>query len=1050
MGGSGTLRGAHRAGPTFDGADSGPAAEDSLRGSTLSDSDEGEGEGDGDEVAAEALRFERGATIDRYMILDRIGAGAMGVVYTAYDPRLDRRVALKVMHARPGAQASDVATRLLREAQALAKLSHPNVVAVHDANALGEVVYLTMELVDGVSLTRWLKQRPRSVDETLKVFIEAGQGLAGAHAAGLIHRDFKPDNVLVGDDGRVRVVDFGIARGADGPDLMSVDQAIERSQDPAARSLVGAPVEQANAVPAAATPEPGAEKPGEGAVLAFASTDRGAVPGFARSNDLADTQRAEAGQLTRRSEGRPGNKALVIAAAAAAAGTGGERPRLHASQLETAIPGLSSVRLTRTGALVGTPAYMAPEQHIAARVDARTDQFAFCIALYEALFGSHPFPAKNYVQLSLSVLGGKVDAMVGRSDVPVRVRKAILRGLSVDPDQRFASMDELIGALRADPELRRRRRVAVALLAGGVAGVLALAGAQVFGGAPPCEGADRHMVEVYNDAARDDIRAAFLATEQPYAPKVLESSLAGLDRWSQEWSGMRREACEATHVHHEQSADLLERRIACLDRKLRSLSAMVAVLRVADKDVVLHAVQSVDALPELAECEDRERLTRGDAPSEQKKPIIAAAEVKLAQAEAARLAVQYDNAERLAGEALAVARSEGLARVEVQALTVLGRVAKNQGRIGVAEQSFTEAGLIAERVGADELRLTADGELGVVLGVLSQQHAEAERTLRHAEALLDRVGATPHERVRLRERLGMVLAQRGQTAEARDLLSLALSEAEALPGDGGTGLVSILNARGTVHDQRGESAAALADFGRALAICEAHLSPDHPDVAAILSNMAIIELNGGQYERARERFERALKIHRLVLGDDHPITGSTHMNLGTLLQQMEDYDGAAAQYEQALAVATKAGGSDADLADILYNLGAVYQLRKEYERALTPYRDALARSERVHGPDHAEVAYPLFGLGGVLVELGRYAEGRELLERALAIRTRKDVVPVDIGELRFALARAVAPVDRDRAHALAIQARSDYSDAADADSVQRINTWLKGQLKRAP
>ena len=391
-----------------------------------------------------------------------------------------------------------------------------------------------------------------------------------------------------------------------------------------------------------------------------------------------------------------------------------------------------------------------------------------------------------------------------------------------------------------------------------------------------------------------------------------------------------------------------------------------------------------------------------------------------------------------------------LARVEVQALTVLGRVAKNQGRIAVAEQSFTEAGLIAERVGADELRLTADGELGVVLGVLSQHHAEAERTLRHAEALLDRIGATPQERVRLRERLGMVLAQRGQTAEARDLLTLALGEAEALSGDGGTGLVSILNARGTVHDQRGESAAALADFGRALAICEAQLSPDHPDVAAILSNMAIIQLNGGQYGQARERFERALTIHRLVLGGDHPITGSTHMNLGTLLQQMEDYDGAAAQYEHALAVATKAGGSDADLADILYNLGAVYQLRGEYERALTPYRDALARSERVHGPDHAEVAYPLVGLGGALVELGKYAEGRELLERALAIRTRKDVAPVDLGELRFALARAVAPVDRDRAHALAIEARGDYSDAADADSVQRINTWLKGQLKRAP
>ena len=140
-------------------------------------------------------------------------------------------------------------------------------------------------------------------------------------------------------------------------------------------------------------------------------------------------------------------------------------------------------------------------------------------------------------------------------------------------------------------------------------------------------------------------------------------------------------------------------------------------------------------------------------------------------------------------------------------------------------------------------------------------------------------------------------------------------------------------------------------------------------------------------------------------------------------------------------------GGDADLADIYYNLGVVYQMRREYERALAPYRDALARSERVHGPEHPDVAYPLVGLGGVLVELGEYDEARALLERALAIRTRKDVDPVDLGELRFALARAVAPVDRDRALVLATEARSDYSDSGDADTVQTINTWLKGQLK---
>ncbi|MBL8970269.1 MAG: tetratricopeptide repeat protein, partial [Myxococcales bacterium] len=463
-------------------------------------------------------------------------------------------------------------------------------------------------------------------------------------------------------------------------------------------------------------------------------------------------------------------------------------------------------------------------------------------------------PAKNYVQLSLSVLGGKVDAMVGRSDVPVRVRKAILRGLTVDPELRFPSMDELLAALKADPELRRRRRVGLALLAGGVAGVLGLVGVEVFGGTPPCEGSDRHMVEVYNDAAREDIRRAFLATEQLYAPKVLESSLAGLDRWSREWSGMRREACEATHVHHEQGADLLELQVGCLDRKLRSLGAMVAVLRAADKDVVLNAVRSIDELPELTECADRERLTRGDAPTERQKPLIAEAEDKLAQAEVAQAAAQYSNAERLAGEALTLARSESLARSEVQALTVLGRVAKNQGRIAVAEQSLTDAGVIAERIGADDLRLAADGDLGVVLGVLLGRHAEGERTLRRAEALLERVNATAQERVRLRANLGMVLVGRGATAEARDLLTVALEEAESLPGKGGMTRVAILNARGAVYGERGEFTAALADYAAALALCEEQLSPEHPDVAAILSNMGVIEVDQGQYKAAREHY----------------------------------------------------------------------------------------------------------------------------------------------------------------------------------------------------
>jgi serine/threonine protein kinase len=159
----------------------------------------------------------RGDVVDRYVILTALGQGGMGVVFAAYDPELDRKVALKLLL--PAAAQSDGhgdgRTRLLREAQALAQLSHPAVVAVHDVGTVGDQVWLAMEFVDGVTLARWIKQRGRGA-RCSSVFRRAGEGLAAAHAAGLVHRDFKPENVMVGADGRVRVMDFGLAR-ADGP-----------------------------------------------------------------------------------------------------------------------------------------------------------------------------------------------------------------------------------------------------------------------------------------------------------------------------------------------------------------------------------------------------------------------------------------------------------------------------------------------------------------------------------------------------------------------------------------------------------------------------------------------------------------------------------------------------------------------------------------------------------------------------------------------------------------------------------------------------------------
>jgi serine/threonine-protein kinase len=264
----------------------------------------------------------RGEAVGRYVVEERVGMGGMGVVYVARDRQLGRRVALKLLRRRRAEEAV-AQLRLLREAQALAKLSHANVVTVFDVGTFHQQVFVAMELVDGGTLSSWLQRGDRSLDEILAMFRAAGAGLLAAHAAGIVHRDFKPDNVLIGDDGRVRVTDFGLASPP--------------------RSTDGAP--------------------------------------------------------------RFDN------------------------------------RLTETGAVFGTPAYMAPEQRDGGRVDERSDQYSFCVALFEALYGRLPEAALTSAP---------------RFNVPRRIRRALQRGLAQDPAARFPSLQALLSALAWDRAARRR------------------------------------------------------------------------------------------------------------------------------------------------------------------------------------------------------------------------------------------------------------------------------------------------------------------------------------------------------------------------------------------------------------------------------------------------------------------------------------------------------------------------------------------------------------------------------------------------------------------
>ncbi|MEZ4449787.1 MAG: protein kinase [Nannocystaceae bacterium] len=303
--------------------------------------------------------------IGRYTVLRPLGAGGMGMVYAAYDEELDRRIAVKLLHS--GSAESD-RHRLLREAQAMAKLSHPNVVTVHEVGTFEDQVYVAMEFVRGQTLQEWLSDGPHPWREIADRFVFAGRGLAAAHAAGLVHRDFKPANVLCGDDGRVRVSDFG---------------------------------------------------------------------------------------LVRQSGGEPGEP---------------EEPPSSAPPTTTAL----ATSLTMTGTIMGTPAYMSPEQHRGAPTDARSDQFSFCVALYEALHGVHPFPGDTHAALARSVLDGALREPPRDSKVPPWVHRLLVRGLAVDPADRWPTIDALLAELERDTERRRRLRR-------GVAGVFVAVSAVILG-----------------------------------------------------------------------------------------------------------------------------------------------------------------------------------------------------------------------------------------------------------------------------------------------------------------------------------------------------------------------------------------------------------------------------------------------------------------------------------------------------------------------------------------------------------------------------------------
>ncbi len=878
---------------------------------------------DGIERRSDDQLLSRGQVVGRYVILERVGAGGMGVVYAAYDRDLDRRVAIKLLHSSNRPDRTKGQSRLLREAQAMARLAHPNVVGVHEASTFQDRLFIAMEFVDGQTLGQWSKAETRSWRAVVSMMLQAGRGLAAAHQQGLVHRDFKPENVLVGHDGRARVVDFGLARSVG---EMSRDEPV--SQDSGLSS-----------------------------------------------------------------------------------------------------PDSMAIRLTETGALAGTPAYMAPEQHRGQAPEARTDQFSYCVTLWEALYDQRPFSGDTRMQLAMSVCRGTLTEPPSR-EVPAFVRKVLRRGLSVDVDQRFPTMDALLDALERDPVRTRRRVLVAGAAAVGIASLSAAAARWSETPVDPCTAGETRVQAAWSDDQRRAVHTAFDGIDAEFAAASLTTVMRELDDYASRWTHGYRDACEATHVRHEQSTELLDRRMICLSGRLAAMEATTQLLGEADRDAVTHSVRAVNALPPLEECARADHLMARFAPPTDAGVAREVEQLRadLARAEALGLTGQFDAGLVLARQTHARAIAIDHPPLVAETTLHLGSLTLSAGQPHEALPLLHEAVDAAVASGHDEVLVRAALRLVSVIGVSLSRYAEAERWARLATAAVRRRGDEMDDTINLARGMCMMLADKGDATTAlphcRDAVDRstrhhgaehsitgmayrALGNAYFSAGDGeaagnawerATDLFlqshgvdhpeypALLNSLAAACHTQGRGEACVGLFEETLEAAVRSYGPEHPAVADFTNNLAIVLLDRGRLDEAEARAQASLRLRQDRFGDDHPGVGAAHRVLAQVADQRGDPDGARYHADKAVEVlrATRGPNHPDVLAAVRIRAG-IRLRRDEVDEGIADWEEALRLADALDRPagEHATI---LFALAQALVE-----HRPEATERARGLAARAEV-----------------------------------------------------------
>jgi len=864
----------------------------------------------GEPVPSDVDDIDRGDSVGRYLVLRTLGRGGMGRVFEAWDSELDRRVAIKILHADALADSGREGAPILREAKTMAKVVHPNVTTVYDVGLWREHVFLAMELVAGETLATWLHRSRRTWREIVAIFAEAGRGLAAAHARGVVHRDFKPSNVLLGDDGRPRVSDFGLARELE--------------------------------------------------------VERAAPDGAVTHADV------------------------------------------HTS-------------LTR---FVGTPAYMAPEQFLGRRVDPRADQFALCVALWEALYGRRPFTGKTPIELADAVIAGRIDDSVPWRG-PTGLRRIVRRGLRPDPATRWPDMPTLVRAL--ERTLRRRTRVTIGL---GVAGFLGVLGWIDTREGDPCRVLPTWITEAF-DA---DHRAALLGDSRPKHSGTTESLdrvVARLAVQSQAIEGAFHASCRATFVERAQTEASHELRVQCLRRRVDEIAAVVELGPGAAAHTLAQAVAASGTLVDVTSCDELERL-QDDEPlpdDPRARAGVLEAEAALRRAVVARRLGRPSEAEALLQPALASPPADGDRSIAVTAAAnvQLGILRSRAGRADDAVPMLAHALQTAIASRHDEVAYDAMLQLVHVEGVQRGRFAEAETFATLAEAFGNRIGRKDDARAAVLTSLGAVRQRQGDAAAARSMLTEALGLRETMASEQVTiGVLAI--DLGLSHESLGAYAIAEGYYERALEMFTSALGTGHPHVAMALEYLAVVHRKRGDLPAAVEAATRSLRIREAALGPEHPDVAASLSGLGNAELESGRLEAAADAYRRSLAIWEVLPGHDRNRALIELALGEVRHRQGDFAAARRHSTNALQLGERALGDRHPELALSLYNIAFSHYEEKNLASAVAPLRRALDLVTATAVEPVVRGRVRFLLARVLWPLgESTEARTLATQAIDDLA-----------------------